>query len=46
MSDYVRHLREVVGGEELLQIPSAAVALRDDDGLARLSSPSQSHQPI
>ena len=37
MADYVQHLREVVGGEELLQIPSAAVALRDDDGRVLLA---------
>jgi 8-oxo-dGTP pyrophosphatase MutT (NUDIX family) len=32
MPDYVRHLRALVGGEELLQIPSVSIALRDDDG--------------
>ena len=41
MADYVRRLREVVGGEELLQIPSAAVALRDDEGRVLLARHSE-----
>ena len=41
MADYVRHLREIVGGAELLQIPSAAVALRDDDGRVLLARHSE-----
>ena len=32
MADYVRHLRDIVGGEELLQIPAVSIALRDRDG--------------
>jgi 8-oxo-dGTP pyrophosphatase MutT (NUDIX family) len=31
MADYVKHLRQVVGHGELLQLPSVAVALRDDE---------------
>jgi ADP-ribose pyrophosphatase YjhB (NUDIX family) len=30
--DYVRRLRVLVGGEELLQLPSVSIALRDADG--------------
>jgi 8-oxo-dGTP pyrophosphatase MutT (NUDIX family) len=41
MADYVRHLRDVVGGQELLQIPSAAVALRDGDGRVLLARHSE-----
>lgn len=37
MPEYVRHLRSIVGGGELLQIPSVAVALRDDDGRVLLA---------
>ena len=32
MAEYVRRLRGIVGGEELLQIPSVSIALRDSDG--------------
>jgi 8-oxo-dGTP pyrophosphatase MutT (NUDIX family) len=32
MAEYVRHLRDIVGGAELLQIPSVSIALRDSDG--------------
>lgn len=37
MAEYVRHLREVVGGGELLQLPSASVALRDEQGRVLLA---------
>jgi 8-oxo-dGTP pyrophosphatase MutT (NUDIX family) len=30
VTEYVRHLREIVGANELLQVPSVSVALRDD----------------
>jgi hypothetical protein len=29
--DYVRRLRALVGGDELLQLPSVSIALRDHD---------------
>lgn len=32
MPEYVRWLRGIVGGEPLLQVPSACIALRDGDG--------------
>jgi 8-oxo-dGTP pyrophosphatase MutT (NUDIX family) len=32
VAEYVRRLRGIVGGEELLQIPSVSIALRDSDG--------------
>ena len=32
MPEYVRHLRALVGADELLQIPSVSIALRDSDG--------------
>ncbi len=32
MADYVRDLRAKVGGQDLLQVPSVSVALRDSDG--------------
>jgi 8-oxo-dGTP pyrophosphatase MutT (NUDIX family) len=35
--EYVRRLREIVGGEELLQLPSVSVALRDGDGRVLLA---------
>ena len=37
MADYVKHLRQVVGHGELLQLPSVAVALRDDEGRVLLA---------
>ena len=37
MTEYVRRLRAIVGGDELLQIPSVSVALRDDDGRVLLA---------
>lgn len=37
MADYVKHLRHLVGHGELLQLPSAAIALRDDDGRVLLA---------
>ena len=37
MTEYVRRLRELVGGEELLQIPSVSIALRDDAGRVLLA---------
>jgi 8-oxo-dGTP pyrophosphatase MutT (NUDIX family) len=35
--DYVRRLRALVGGEELLQLPSVSIALRDADGRVLLA---------
>ena len=32
MAEYVRRLRTIVGGNELLQIPSVSIALRDAQG--------------
>lgn len=32
MPEYVRRLRALVGGDELLQLPSVSIALRDADG--------------
>jgi ADP-ribose pyrophosphatase YjhB (NUDIX family) len=32
MPEHVLRLRELVGGDELLQLPSVAIALRHDDG--------------
>lgn len=32
MAEHVLRLRELVGGDELLQLPSVSVALRDDQG--------------
>ena len=37
MPEYVRHLREIVGGDELLQLPSVSVALRDAAGRVLLA---------
>jgi 8-oxo-dGTP pyrophosphatase MutT (NUDIX family) len=37
MADFVRRLRELVGGEELLQVPSVSVALRDAEGRVLLA---------
>jgi 8-oxo-dGTP pyrophosphatase MutT (NUDIX family) len=37
MSDYVRGLRERVGHEPLLQVPSVAVAVRDEGGRVLLA---------
>jgi 8-oxo-dGTP pyrophosphatase MutT (NUDIX family) len=37
MPEYVRRLRELVGGDELLQIPSVSVALRDEAGRVLLA---------
>jgi 8-oxo-dGTP pyrophosphatase MutT (NUDIX family) len=37
MSEYVRRLRDLVGGEELLQVPSVSVALRDEEGRVLLA---------
>lgn len=37
MTEYVRRLRELVGGDELLQVPSVSVALRDEDGRVLLA---------
>lgn len=37
MPEYVRHLRDIVGGDELLQIPSVAIALRDGEGRVLLA---------
>jgi ADP-ribose pyrophosphatase YjhB (NUDIX family) len=32
VADFVRRLREFVGGDELLQVPSVSIALRDAQG--------------
>jgi ADP-ribose pyrophosphatase YjhB (NUDIX family) len=32
VAEYVRHLREIVGGNELLQVASVSIALRDAQG--------------
>lgn len=32
MTEYVRRLRDIVGSEELLQVPSVSIALRDAQG--------------
>ena len=32
MAEYVRRLRELIGGNELLQVPSVSTALRDVQG--------------
>jgi 8-oxo-dGTP pyrophosphatase MutT (NUDIX family) len=37
MAEYIHHLRKVVGSEELLQLPSASVALRDEQGRVLLA---------
>ena len=37
MAEYVRRLRTLVGGEELLQIPSVSIALRDPEGRVLLA---------
>ena len=37
MPEYVRHLRSIVGGGELLQIPSVSIALRDAEGRVLLA---------
>jgi hypothetical protein len=41
VADYVRRLREIVGGEELLQVPSVSVALRDGKGRVLLGRHSE-----
>jgi 8-oxo-dGTP pyrophosphatase MutT (NUDIX family) len=41
VADYVRHLRDIVGGEELLQVPSVSIALRDADGRVLLARHSE-----
>ena len=41
MPEYVQRLRALVGGEELLQLPSVAVALRDADGRVLLARHSE-----
>ena len=37
MADYVLRLRQLVGGDELLQLPSVSVALRDERGRVLLA---------
>lgn len=32
MAEYIRRLREIVGSDEVLQIPSVSIALRDPQG--------------
>ena len=41
MPEYVRHLRGIVGGGELLQIASVSVALRDREGRVLLARHSE-----
>jgi ADP-ribose pyrophosphatase YjhB (NUDIX family) len=41
VAEYVRRLRELVGGEELLQIPSVSIALRDANGRILLARHSE-----
>ena len=41
MTEYVRHLRERVGGDELLQVPSVSIALRDGEGRVLLARHSE-----
>lgn len=41
MAEYVLRLRDKVGGDELLQIPSVSVALRDADGRVLLARHSE-----
>ena len=37
LAEYVQRLRTLVGGEELLQIPSVSIALRDPEGRVLLA---------
>jgi len=37
MPEYVKRLRELVGGDEVLQIPSVSIALRDAEGRVLLA---------
>jgi ADP-ribose pyrophosphatase YjhB (NUDIX family) len=37
VAEYVRRLRGIVGGDEVLQVPSVSIALRDDDGRVLLA---------
>ena len=37
MPEYIRRLRDIVGGDELLQLPSVSIALRDADGRVLLA---------
>jgi 8-oxo-dGTP pyrophosphatase MutT (NUDIX family) len=39
--EFVQRLRQLVGGEELLQLPSVSVALRDSDGRVLLARHSE-----
>jgi 8-oxo-dGTP pyrophosphatase MutT (NUDIX family) len=41
VAEYVRRLRDIVGGEELLQVPSVSIALRDADGRVLLARHSE-----
>ena len=41
MVEYVRRIRNVVGHDELLQIPSASIALRDGQGRVLLARHSE-----
>ena len=41
MADYIRRIRDIVGGQELLQVPSVSVALRDEDGRVLLARHSE-----
>jgi 8-oxo-dGTP pyrophosphatase MutT (NUDIX family) len=37
VAEYARRLRELVGGDELLQLPSVSIALRDNEGRVLLA---------
>lgn len=39
--DYIKRIRERVGGEELLQVPSVSVAVRDENGRVLLARHSE-----
>ena len=41
MAEYVRRLRDIVGGDELLQLPSVSIALRDAAGRVLLARHSE-----
>jgi 8-oxo-dGTP pyrophosphatase MutT (NUDIX family) len=41
VAEYVRRLRDIVGGEELLQVPAVSVALRDANGRVLLARHSE-----
>jgi 8-oxo-dGTP pyrophosphatase MutT (NUDIX family) len=41
VAEYVRRLRDIVGGKELLQVPSVSIALRDANGRVLLARHSE-----